>query len=100
MINLGVQFGQQTVALLVNVTAEVEGKLSVLVQLHPTGETRYLIPDLRLSLRSTAGKMLQEATSRGQDNYIQLKPFKGNPGKRFRVAIHLESKTVEEDFEL
>ncbi|MDJ0707594.1 MAG: DUF1822 family protein [Leptolyngbyaceae cyanobacterium MO_188.B28] len=100
LINLGVQFGQQTIVLLVNVSSEAEGKVSVLVQLHPTGEALYLSPDIRLSLQSTAGKMLQEVTSRSQDNYIQLKPFKGKPGKRFRVGIHFGGKTVEEDFEL
>jgi len=100
LINLGVQLSQQTVALLVNVTPETEGKLGVLVQLHPTGEARYLSPNLILSLRSQEGQMLQEVTSRSQDNYIQLKPFKGRSGTRFSVAIHLGNETVEENFEL
>ncbi|HEY9729813.1 MAG TPA: DUF1822 family protein [Chroococcales cyanobacterium] len=100
LINLGVQLGQQAVALLVNVTSEEKGKLGVLVQLHPTGEAQYLIPDLKLSLRLQTGQTLQEVTARSQDNYIQLKPFKGSPGTRFSVAIHLDSEMVEENFEL
>jgi hypothetical protein len=100
LINLGVQLGQQAVALLVNVTSEADGRLGVLVQLHPTGSARYLIPNLKLSLRSPTGRTLQEVSARSQDNYIQLKPFKGNPGTRFSVAIHLDYETVEEDFEL
>ncbi|MGF1524856.1 MAG: DUF1822 family protein [Leptolyngbyaceae cyanobacterium] len=100
LINLGVQFEQKTVALLVNVTSEIEGKLGVLVQLHPTEDARYLIPNFKLSLRSSAGKLLQEVTSRSQDNYIQLKPFKGKTGTCFRVAIHLGDEMVEENFEL
>lgn len=100
LINLGLQLGQQAVALLVNITSEAEGKLGVLVQLHPTGATQYLIPDLKLSLQSSAGKTLQEVISRSQDNYIQLKPFKGSPATRFRVAIQLGSEMVEENFEL
>lgn len=100
LINLGVQVAQQSVALLVNVTSEAEEKLGVLVQLHPTGEARFLIPDLKLSLRLSTGKLLQEVTSRDQDNYIQLKPFKGKPGQRFKVSIHLNRETVEENFEL
>lgn len=100
LINLGVQLGQQTVALLVNVTSEAEGRLGVLVQLHPTGEARYLMPNLTLSLRSQTGKKLQEVTSRSQDNYIQLKPFKGKAGTRFSVALHLGNEAVEEHFEL
>ncbi|NJP10963.1 MAG: DUF1822 family protein [Leptolyngbyaceae cyanobacterium RU_5_1] len=100
LINLRAQLGQQPVVLLVNVTSETDGRLGVLVQLHPTEAARYLIPDLKLSLRSQSGKTLQEVTARSQDNYIQLKPFKGNPGTRFSVAIHLDSETVEENFEL
>ncbi|MDX2230897.1 MAG: DUF1822 family protein [Leptolyngbyaceae cyanobacterium bins.349] len=37
LINLGLQLGQQAVALLVNVTSEADEKLGVLVQLYPTG---------------------------------------------------------------
>jgi Protein of unknown function (DUF1822) len=100
LINLGVQLGHQATALLVNVTSEAEGKLGVLVQLHPTGDARFLVPDLKLSLRSSTGKTLQEVISRSQDNYIQLKPFKGRLGTCFSVTIHLGSETVEENFEL
>ena len=100
LINLGVQFGSYTVALLVTVTSEAAGKLGVLVQLHPTGAAPYLLPELILSLRSATGETLQAVTSRSQDNYIQLKPFKGNPGTCFRVAIQHDRETVEEDFEL
>ncbi|MDX2230235.1 MAG: DUF1822 family protein [Leptolyngbyaceae cyanobacterium bins.349] len=100
LINLGVQLGSQTVVLLVTVTSEAEGKLGVLVQLHPTGAAQYLSANLKLSLRSQTGKTLQEVTARSQDNYIQLKPFKGNSGTRFSVAIYLGSETVEEKFEL
>lgn len=108
LINLRAQLGQQAVALLVNVTSEADGKLGVLVQLHPTGEARYLMANLKLSLRTTpshealsqTGKTLQEVTARSQDNYIQLKPFKGSPGTRFSIAIYLGSEMVEEHFEL
>lgn len=100
LINLGMQLGQQTVALLVNVTSETEGTLGVLVQLHPTGESRYLMANLKLSLRSQTGKMLQEVTARSQDNYIQLKFFRGNPGTRFGIVIQLGSESIEETFEL
>lgn len=100
LINLGVQLGSQTVALLVTVTSEAADKLGVLVQLHPTGAAPYLLPELTLSLRSATGETRQTVTSRSQDNYIQLKPFKGNPGTRFSVAIQFDREIVEEDFEL
>ena len=38
--------------------------------------------------------------SRPQDSYIQLKSFKGEPGKRFSIAIALGDVSVKEEFEL
>ena len=100
LINLGMQLGSQTVALLLNVTPETEEKLGVSIQLYPTGEQRYLPPNLKLILLSKAGKTLQSVESRSQDNYIQLKFFKGEPGKRFSVEVSLNDVNIKEDFEL
>ncbi|KAF3884309.1 DUF1822 family protein [Tolypothrix campylonemoides VB511288_2] len=100
LIDLGVQLGNQTVALLVNITEETEEKLGVLIQLHPTNGERVLPSNVKLTLFSKAGKTLQEVTSRTQDNYIQLKPFKGETGKRFSLEVSLEETRVREHFEL
>lgn len=100
LIDLGMQLGSQTVALLASVIQEAEEKLSILLQLHPTSGERYLPPHLKLTLLSKAGKTLQEVQSRSQDNYIQLKPFKGETGKRFSIEVSLGDLSVREDFEL
>jgi len=100
LIDLGVQLGNLTVALLVNITEETEDKLGILIQLHPTSGEKYLPPNLQLTLLSKAGKTLQEVTSRGQDNYIQLKPFKGEIGKHFCVKVNSGDLSIKEDFEL
>jgi hypothetical protein len=68
------QLGDRTVALIVNVMSETEIKLRIFAQLYPTGKQKYLSPNLKLSLLSKAGKILQEVQARNQDNYIQLKP--------------------------
>lgn len=99
LIDLGMQLGSHTVALLVTVCQETEEKLGISMQLHPTGEDRYLPPNLKLTLLSKAGKILQEVTSRGQDNYIQLKSFRGEPGKRFSIEVSLGDVRIREDFE-
>ena len=99
LIDLGIQLGSQTVALLVNIS-ETEEKLGILIQLHPTGGERYLPPNLKLTLLSNLGKTLQQVQARGQDNYIQLKPFKGEAGKRFSIEVSLLDISVREDFEL
>jgi hypothetical protein len=100
LINLGMQLGGETVALLVTVTEEAEEKLGVLVQLHPAGGKKYLPANLKLTLLSKAGKTLQEVTSRSQDNYIQLKSFKAKPATRFSLEVSLGDVSVREDFEL
>jgi Protein of unknown function (DUF1822) len=100
LLNLGVRLGQQSVALLVTISPEPEEKLNVLVQLHPTGGQRFLPPHIQLTLQSKAGEILQEVQARGQDNYIQLQPFKGSAGKRFSLKVSLLGMSVKEDFEL
>ena len=100
LIDLGMQLGNQNVALLVNIKRETDGKLAVLVQLHPDDGARNLPTNLKLSLLSKAGKILQEVQSRNQDNCIQLKSFKGEKGKRFQIQVSLGSLSIRENFEL
>lgn len=100
LIDLGMQLGNQTVALLVAIAQEAQEKLRISIQLHPTGGQRYLPPLLKLTLLSQAGQSLQEVTSRVQDNYIQLKPFKGESGKRFSIEVSIRNVSLKEDFEL
>ena len=100
LINLGMQLGSQTVVMLITVTQEAEEKIGISLQVYPTGGESYLPPDLKVALLSKAGKILQEVRSRPQDNYIQLKSFKAEPGKRFSIEISLGDASVTEEFEL
>ena len=93
-------FQGQKILLLVNVTEEADKQLSVLVQLHPAGEKRYLPHQISLTLLSQAGKKLQEVHSRTQDNYIQLKSFKGRSGIPFSIAVSLGDICIYENFKL
>ncbi|MDY6899596.1 MAG: DUF1822 family protein [Cyanobacteriota bacterium] len=96
IIDLGIDLGNRKVALLVNISPEKsadsknensEEKINVLTQLYPMNGDKFLPHNLKLFLISKAGKTLQEVTSRVQDNYIQLKPFKGLSGKRFSYIL-------------
>lgn len=100
LIDLGMELQGQRTVLLVNVTEEAENKLSVLVQLHPAGEERYLPPQITLILLSQVGEKLQEVHSRTQDNYIQLKSFKGRSGIPFSIVVSLGDICLCENFEL
>ncbi len=98
LLNLGVQLGSQSVAMLVAITPEVEQKVSILVQVHPVNGEVVLPPNLELALLSLSGEILQEAQSRSEDNYIQLKRFRGLPGENFNIQIVFGNVTITETF--
>jgi hypothetical protein len=98
LLNLGVQLGSQSVAMLVAITPEVEQKVSILAQVHPVNGEAVLPPNLKLGLLSVSGEILQEVQSRSQDNYIQLKRFRGLPGESFNIRIVFGNVTITETF--
>lgn len=100
LINLGLQLESQSVALLVAIAPEAERKVGILVQVHPVGGETYLPPNLTLSLLSETGDILQDVQSRSQDNYIQLKRFRGTPGESFNIQIAFGDATMTETFEI
>ena len=112
LINLGLQLGSQSVALLValalakrdevppayGIAPEAEQKVGILVQVHPVGGETNLPPNLRLALLSEAGDILQDVQSRSQDNYIQLKRFRGSPGECFNIQVAFGDASMTETF--
>jgi Protein of unknown function (DUF1822) len=100
LIDLGMEFQGQRAVLLVNIVEEPEEELSVLVQLHPAGESEYLPPQTTLTLISESGETLQEVYSRSLDDYIQLRSFSGRSGIPFRIGVRLDEVCLYEDFEL
>ena len=100
LFNLGVQLSDRRVVLAIALTQVREGTTSVLVQLYPTEEETYLPPNLQLTMLSQADELLQEVTSRTQDDYIQLKRFKGEIGDRFKIKVNLDETSVTEEFVL
>ena len=100
LINLGMQLNSRRFLMLVTVTPEADEKRRVLVQLHPTVHDEYLPPAVQLTLLSSGGKIYQEVTSRSCDNYIQLNPFKGKPGKKFSIEVSWNDTRITEQFEL
>ena len=98
LINLGLQLRSQSVALLVAIAPEAEQKIGILVQVHPLAGANGLPFNLKLSLLSESGATLQEVQSRTQDNYIQLKRFRGLPGECFNIQVACGDASVTESF--
>ena len=98
IIDLGMQLGNKSVALLIGLTREYDNNIGVRIQLHPAAGETYLPQNIKLGLRSRSGKVLQELESRSQDNLIQLKRFTCPIGKKFSVEVALGDCSIIEDF--
>ena len=98
IIDLGMQLGNQSVALLIGLTSENDNKIGVRIQLHPTKEQTYLPQNIKLALLSRSGKVLQQLESRTQDNLIQLKRFTCPIGKQFSIQVSLNNFSITEYF--
>lgn len=98
LIDLGMELKGAALILLVGMTQEVEEKVAIRVQLYPGNGEIYLPPNIKLSLLSELGVMLQEVQSRSHDNYIQLKRFKSPYGKSFSIQVALGNVSIKEDF--
>lgn len=97
LVDLGIELGNQKVALYIGIGLIVE-RAEVRVQLHPVGRETYLPPKINLALLSRSGKILQECTSRTQDNFIQLKRFICPIGKGFTIRIAFDEFSFTEEF--
>ncbi|MEH1800612.1 MAG: DUF1822 family protein [Nostoc sp.] len=98
LIDLEMQLSNQSVALLVGLTPETDGKVAVRVQLHPAKGQTYLPPNIKLALISQSESILQEIQSRIQDNFIQLKRFVCPAGKIFKIQVAIDEFSVTEEF--
>lgn len=98
VIDLGMELGNQSVALLLGLTAEDEQKIGIRVQLHPANGQAYLPHDIKLALISQSGTVIQEFKSRIQDNFLQLKRFTCLRGKSFRIKVSINEVSITEDF--
>ena len=98
LLDLGIELGGRGVTLLVALTPQGDGSVTVRMQLHPAPGETYLPANLELAILSESGEMLREVRSRSLDNFIQLPPFQGTPGEKFQIAIALDGTTLTEAF--
>ncbi len=99
LIDLGVQLGGKSLALMVALSLEAEDKTAIIVQVHPTGNEKYVPPNLKLLLLES-GNVLQQIQSRSRDSYIQLNQFKGLSGTSFSIQLTLDDFSMIENFSI
>lgn len=98
IIDLGLQVGNQSVVLLVAIAPYSENKVEILVQLHPMDGKNYLPSHLKMNLQTDSREIIQEVVSRSNDNFIQLKRFRGYSGESFDIQVSNGDFTIKETF--
>ena len=98
LIDLGIQFGNRQVVLLVEITPEDSGSIAVTLQVHPSNNI-YLPETLILKVIESSGEVFMQAQARSRDNFIQLQ-FSGQPQESFTVQIILDNAKLTEQFQL
>lgn len=88
VIDLGIQFGEQRIVLVVTFLPLAEGDSIVRLQLRPTGDQLYLPFGLRFQVRDQQGILHQDLQTRSADNRLQLE-LTGQQGEEFSVEIKL-----------
>ncbi len=99
-IDFGMQLDKQSVALVVALAPVAdydEQTIGILLQVHPMEEITYLPANLQLILLSESGEVMLTASSRNEDNYIQLQ-FRGQPKEHFYVKVAIGDINVTQAF--
>lgn len=96
LLDLGMEFGGRSLALMVGVLPRPDGNRAVLLRLYPVQEG-YLPPGIQLMGNDDQGEQFLLAQSREVDDYIQLK-FAAQPGEAFSVRVLLDGVGVTEFF--
>lgn len=96
-IDLGMQLAQQSVTLAVMLAPEPDSEVDIQVQVYPMGNQTCLPEGLKLIVMDESEEVVLEATSRDDDNFIQLK-FSSELRELFGVTVALGEASVTKHF--
>lgn len=112
LIDLGMQFANQTIGLIVSIMPKSNDKISVYLQIQPQTDGERLPPNLKLAVFSESGELIpgletyaraeeksfaSHEFGQGKDQVLKLR-FSPPSGTRFQVCVSLDDRTVTEDF--
>lgn len=92
-----IHLGEQTVVLVVELRTTEEQVIDIFLCVYPIDNKTDLPENLRLSLLSESGKLLEEIQAGNHKNYLE-QPLDGVSGERFSVKLALDESSVTEDF--
>ncbi|MCC3435628.1 DUF1822 family protein [Microcoleus sp. PH2017_05_CCC_O_A] len=96
-IDLGMQLAQQSVTLAVMLAPEPGSEVDIQVQVYPMGNQTCLPEGLKLIVMDESEEVVLEATSRDDDNFIQLE-FSSELRELFGVTVALGGASVTKHF--
>lgn len=101
LIDLGVIFEHNVVALVVTCTPAAETEIDILIQVYPGTEKTCLPANLELQILDRTGTIIPElfVKARDIDNCIQLS-FTGNVGEGFSATLTLDETSFTETFQI
>ena len=97
-ITLNTDLEPQTIALLMVLNSESDGRMGVRVQVHPATDDQYVPTNLILAIHSQDDEILQSIQARDQEDYMRLPHFRCLPGTQFQLKITLSDETFSETF--
>lgn len=97
-IDLGIEIGDRSAMLLIELQPEEGDRWGIRVQLHPPLGNSYLPANVTLALLSSSSETLREVTSQAFDNFIQLPRFKCDREDTFSIIASWENTVVRQDF--
>lgn len=98
LLDTGIDLGGHAVVLSLAITVNPDTSMNVLVQLYPQPGTARLPVNVRLVMLTETGEVVQQVWAREQDNYIQLKHFRGEAGDIFEIQVWLDDLCIAESF--
>lgn len=98
-IDLGMQLGEHSVALVVTLPPEPDSEVDIQVQVYPMGNQTYLPPGLKLMLMDESEEVLFKAESRESDNFLNFE-FSSDLRELFSITVALGEVNVKQSFRL
>lgn len=92
-----IDFGLDTLILVINLKAISEHRVEIGIQVYPTESEIYLPPYLQLMICDESNHLFMEAQARKADNAIQLF-FTGEIGECFKIRLMLDNNSFTEHF--
>ncbi len=90
--------GELKLTLLIQLEAEPDDRIGIVIQLHPSQGEAYIPPGIELCLCSPTGKALQIVQAESQDAYIQLTKFRCPTETQFQVQVKSGETVIVEPF--